>query len=49
MQDTDSFPAGLAVAMLGGAIFAVPILGWWPLVGIAAAVIAAQYVADQLQ
>lgn len=43
------FPEDLAVAMIGGAIFAGPLLGWWPLVGVIAAVGTAFYITSRLQ
>ena len=41
------FPDDLAVAMVVGAIVAGPLLGWWPLVGILAAVGTALYIASR--
>ncbi len=47
MQDSGNISAELAAAMLGGALFAVPILGWWPLITITTAVLAAQFITAQ--
>ncbi|MCY2987899.1 MAG: hypothetical protein NTY19_08570 [Planctomycetota bacterium] len=43
----DDFPEDLALAMVVGAIVAGPVLSWWPLVGILAAVGTALYIASR--
>ena len=36
----------LALAMIGGAVIAGPLLGWWPLVGVIAACGTSIYIAN---
>lgn len=49
MDNKESIPFPLATAMVVGALVSVPVLGWWPLVGVAAAVGSAAWFITKLK
>jgi hypothetical protein len=49
MRDFIETNSGLALAMVGGAIAAGPVLGLWPLVGVIAACATSVYIASMFR
>ena len=49
MKDAESISFPVAASMIVGAVLSVPILGWWPLVGVGAAIASAVWFVRKLQ
>ncbi len=49
MKNVESISFPVAVSLVVGAVLSVPILGWWPLVGVGTAIGSALWFVGKLQ